>query len=325
MKILACDIGGTNIRFSHCESNQKDLPVIQDTLLLRTNDPKFNSFRDVLDHFEKQQLTPFLALADYDIVALAVAGPVYKNASEPPNIKWKIDAKDIHETQCLIINDFVAQAYAFLLPDIFNRMVIVKTGEINLDGTKAIVGAGTGLGFCILAKSLAPEGGDHWIPVPSEGGHTIFPFLGDRESDFHDFVKIKLAKSYATADNIVSGKGLSLLHEYLTAKIVEPKEITAGIEKNKKTLDFFARFYGRVVREFALTAYATGGIILTGGIAAKEPEIVQSPSFLAEFLDSPTHKAVLEKIPIYLNCNENVGLHGVVNYAMTLFKNSLHS
>jgi glucokinase len=79
---------------------------------------------------------------------------------------------------------------------------------------------------------------------------------------------------------------------------------------SKETFEKFARFYGRCARNFALEVLALGGVYIAGGIAAKNPDILQGESFLSEFLKHETMKFLLEKIPIYVVVDYNVSLYG---------------
>ena len=55
---------------------------------------------------------------------------------------------------------------------------------------------------------------------------------------------------------------------------------------------------------------ATGGLIISGGIAAKNPHVVQSDVFLDEFQNCRIHAELLRRIPISLNRREDIGLLG---------------
>jgi glucokinase len=56
-------------------------------------------------------------------------------------------------------------------------------------------------------------------------------------------------------------------------------------------------------------------LIITGGIAARNPHIVESDSFIAEFNDGRSYRHLLERIPIYLNRDDELGMRGAAIHA----------
>jgi glucokinase len=59
----------------------------------------------------------------------------------------------------------------------------------------------------------------------------------------------------------------------------------------------------------------TGGLYLTGGVAARNPFLVDHDAFRAEFSACRYHEALLKRIPIFLNVNQESGLWGAARYA----------
>jgi glucokinase len=65
---------------------------------------------------------------------------------------------------------------------------------------------------------------------------------------------------------------------------------------------------------------ARGGVYIAGGVAAKLPAIVTHPEFEQQFRSSKTMRAMLEKIPVFLNKNEESGLWGAALFAVLTLK-----
>jgi glucokinase len=312
MKILSVDIGGTYSRFSSVFVSDQGSVVPTCSLTIDTNDPEITSFVSLLDRFNDTKPTTFSAFDRYDAVVFAVAGPVAGNICLPPNIRWSVDLRSINlGTKTLLINDFVAQSYAYLMPEAQSGLRNVRPEATSFGNGIAIVGAGTGLGHCFLLPNLT--GG--YIPVPSEAGHACFAFYSDEEKDIERFILSKTGLSYCYNDTVVSGSGLSLIHEYRTGLSISPRDITANFNDHAETLRLFSRFYARACRNYCLSILATERLIISGGIAAKTPSIVSSNWFVSEFNDSPTHRTILETIGIYVNTNEEIGLLGAAYYA----------
>lgn len=303
-KILAADIGGTNSRFACFEVGPDGRLSFRHAARLKTR--AAGSFAGLLAALWDQGFAP--GPKDFDIAVLAVAGPVQGGTQcRPPNIPWEIraaDAAGIGLARCLLLNDFVAQAFGCRTGAVAQARVI-QAGRADPSAALAVIGAGTGLGHC----ALVPHG-KGFAAVPSEAGHAAFPLYGDREEEYGRFLRKQTGKSYAYGDLVVSGSGLGLVHEFLTGERLAPGEIGRGLTPDSETLVWFARLYGRACRNYALSVLALGGLYVSGGVAAKNPGLVDNPHFVAEFRNSESHGALLSNIPVLLNDNEDIGLYG---------------
>ncbi|KKM06376.1 hypothetical protein LCGC14_1744630, partial [marine sediment metagenome] len=161
--------------------------------------------------------------------------------------------------------------------------------------------------------ALIPMGSDingGFLPMPSEGGHSAFPFREGREQEFNRFLIKRLGVSYPSIDNVVTGGGMALLHEFLTGNPITPHQVPEHLEEGSETLLWGARFLARVARDFALDTLSTGGLFIAGGVAARSPALVRHEAFGAEFRDSQKHAGLLERIPVSLITDEASGLWG---------------
>jgi glucokinase len=311
MNILAADIGGTNSRFAHFTLDEKGTLALNETRWFETR--KSTSLSHLLELLNRSEFS--LPIDQSDIAVLAVAGPIINGVySNPPNIPWDIDLsrglKNFNRMRCFLINDFVAQAYACRSPIIRAARQILP-GQIDSSAPLAVIGAGTGLGMA----ALTPDGAGGYVAVPSEGGHCEFPFESPAEFEFMQFVMDKFNAPYVETEFIVSGRGLSLVHHFLAGEKLTPAEVSAGLSHDSETLEWAARFYGRACRNYALQVLARGGVYIAGGVAAKTPLLVMHPAFERQFTNSKTMAAMLKKIPVYLNTNEESGLWGAALFA----------
>ncbi len=314
--ILAADIGGTNSRFAYFTLDEKGTLTLNDTQWIETR--KSTSFSHLLGLLDRSEFS--LPTDRSDIAVLAVAGPVIRGVySNPPNIPWNIDLssslKDFNLKRCNLINDFAAQAYACRSPIIDSAQQIIA-GQIDSSASLAVIGAGTGLGMA----ALTPDGAGGYVAVPSEGGHCAFPFESQAEFEFMKFVMDDLCAPYVETEFIVSGRGLSHVHQFLSGEKLAPAEVSAGLSHDSETLAWMARFYGRACRNYALQVLARGGVYIAGGVAAKMPILVTHPEFEQQFHRSKTMAPMLEKIPVYLNTNEESGLWGAAFWAAQTLK-----
>ena len=310
---LAADIGGTTSRFALFED-------LGDTMRLRSVEriptSEAESFSDLLRLLKDGPLGPELSRCRAG--ALAVAGAVQGEVqADPPNIPWAIDVRSTNLSglpdALILLNDFAAQAYACKTAAL-DGAVTINVGRPDQRGMVGVIGAGTGLGHGMLAP--LPEWGwlgggfPDFLAWPSEAGHAAFAFANREEAAFEGFVRRELRLEYVYGDVIVSGQGLALLHRFHFGQDVRPEQAAAAMDETSPVMSWFARFYGRACRHFALNILATGGIVVTGGVAAKNPGLVHHPEFLRELTDNPNYRALLQDIPVVLNTNQNSGLWG---------------
>ena len=304
--ILAADIGGTNSRFAAFQMDTDHKLSLMETKWLKTRDA--GSFYQLLDLLKTSDFP--LSMQDAAIAVFAVAGPVENEIyCKPPNIPWEIDGsrlgKDFGIKRSVLINDFAAQAFACRSPIIETAQQVVS-GRIDPSKPLAVIGAGTGLGQAVLLPLQA--GG--YVALSSEGGHATCPFESKAEFDFFAFLVKETGEPYVRAETVVTGGGLSLIHQYLTGEKLEPAQVAAVLADDSETLRWAARFYGRVARNFALQVLAYGGVYIAGGVAAKIPRLVTHPEFESAFRRTATMALVIDAIPVFLNTNEESGLWG---------------
>ncbi|MBM9518479.1 glucokinase [Desulforhopalus vacuolatus] len=315
-KILAADIGGTNSRFAHFEINQHNTLTLVNTEWLPTAGAE--SFSQLLDQLQNSNFT--LKPDQADIAVIGAAGPVeHERYCAPPYIPWAIDLDADLGTnafrQSILINDFVAQAYACRSP-VGKAARRILDGRIDARQTVGVLGAGTALGKAFLIPITRVD----FLAVPSEGGHATFPFISQREFSFQEFYREKSGLQHITGNLVVSGRGLRYIHWFLTGEELEPKEVSAGFTAESETLAWAAKFYGRICRNFALEAMTRGGVYIAGGVAAKNPELLTHENFRAEFLDSPTMGRLLAEIPVFLLENQDSGLWGAAFHGQQILR-----
>lgn len=312
-KILAADIGGTNSRFALLDTAGGEL-VMESSIWLESHGVA--SFSELLEQLWESEFP--VRPGEVDAVALAVAGAVLDGVEcrNLPNVPWDIDLRNVDfgvEKVCLI-NDFSAQAFACRTRAVKDASVI-QAGEVREEGTIAVIGAGTGLGYSALLHCET-----NWTALPSEGGHMAFPFTGKEEAEYGEFNRRESGRRWAEGDSVVTGLGLHLLHKFHTGEDLTPAEISARITPDSETAKWYARFYGRACRNWAIALMCFGGLYIAGGVAAKNPIFVNIPEFIEEFHNTHVYGDFLQTVPIMLNCNEESGLYGAGFYAMQLLK-----
>jgi len=319
--LLAADIGGTNSRFAlftlkEAPSALPDLELVREQWLPTA---RYESFTELAHDLRLPDGSPFVPPGTL-LASLGIAGPVQGGSCRPPNIPWNIHTDEAAAALgipgVLLVNDFVAQGYACLLAALKMRtraaleITELYAGKKNA-APFALVGAGSGCGKALVLPEAR-------MVLPSEGGHGEFPFRKDEEAFANQLRDILGEK--IIVDMLVSGDGLCRLFAYHCGENLPPAEICSRLNPPRtaaehKTLSWFARFYGRVCRNFVLNAMALGGLYVTGGMAMRVP-VLENPAFLESFRDSKDMGRLLQQVPIFHIRSQRAGLWGAAAYGI---------
>ncbi|MDD2943283.1 MAG: glucokinase [bacterium] len=307
--IMAADIGGTNCRFASFKVSAGKTAELELKSSYRFLTAAYSNFpnlvEDVLTSWKKDHAQP-----TPEIIVLAVAGPVNKegNYCKPPLIPWDIDLRQLNNLPILLLNDFLAQGYAVgsSLASSATHFCGPKTADEK--APLAIIGAGTGLGKALYLPNKQ-------LALASEGGHGNIIIESDADFDVLRFFQQHLARQSITWNDLLSGSGLSILHSFFYKDLLRAEDVATVLNDSPMTLAAFSRFYAMAARNFVLDTLACGGLFIAGGIAAKNPQIVNSPIFAETFTNSFHHSSLLEQIPCRLITNEESGLWGAASYA----------
>lgn len=315
MPILAADIGGTSCRLLIKDGSE----TVAEQDFPSQNYPDLNT---ILHTFLKTHadITPNAA-------CLAVAGPVRHGSARVTNLPWIIHETEISEAFSIprvrIINDFEAIGYglANLEPSDFYQL---QTGLPDATGTRALIGAGTGLGVAIITRC-----GKRWQVLPGEGGHVDFAPRSAMQHALLDYLLQQTAR--VSVEMLLSGPGLERIYEFICFQHdIDPdsaRRSAASISSTAlmgmdplavKTLELFVEIYGAQAGNLALTSMATGGVFIAGGIAPKILSLLDSEHFLNAFCDKPPMNELLQSMPIRVVLNTRCGLLGAEQVASDL-------
>ena len=303
--ILCGDIGGTKTL----------LGLAQDGALLadrRYANADFSDFASVLaSFFADARIEP----AKISSGCLAVAGPVADNgrSAQLTNLPWLIDADALSSRFSLpaprLVNDFAAAAQGAVASSTAHRITL-QEGQALSTAPCLVLGAGTGLGMAVVL----PESGG-WRIVPGEGGHVAFAPADARQVALWSFLQARHGR--VTWERIVSGPGLTAIHEFVAGTVMPPEEIASrglanptGTERS--SLDLFLAAYGAFAGDMALVCLARGGVFLAGGIAGKLLPLLREGGFLTAFNAKAEHAAIAARIPVHVATDPLLGLHGAL-------------
>jgi glucokinase len=306
--ILIADIGGTTSRAAFASLGGRPEGVV--TIANDSVDGPEGVLARMLDGAPRRPRAAVLALA----------APVNGEEIALTNRNWRVRLSDLSARFGLspihAVNDFEALAWA--LPSLTERD-LQPLGEPRsvAHGVKLVVGPGTGLGVAALVPIR-----DGFHVLASEAGHSSFgPAYPDEEIVFH---RLAEAKAPLSAECVLSGAGLSALHDAMhpgTLK-VKPEMIVrqarAGDHVARETVAMFVRLLGRFAGDMALAFKATGGVYVAGGVATGLGPLFDARLFRAAFERHPPYDAMLKAIPSALITCEEPGLIGCVAVAERL-------
>lgn len=246
---------------------------------------------------------------------LAVAGPIADDSrsADLTNRDWRIDLDALEQrfglASLLLVNDFAAAAMGV---PVDADPVPLQPGAPLADALQLVIGAGTGLGVASLIKAE-----DRWRVLPGEGGHIGFA----PQDEVQDGLCRWLREQYGRViiEHVVSGIGLSAIHDYLHGRKLSPAEIAQGAQQGDvqslASFDLFASVYGAVAGDYALARMARGGVFLAGGIAAANIELMRRGPFIQAFNAKGVHSELAARMPIHIVTEPLLGLYGAAHLA----------
>jgi glucokinase len=321
--ILAGDVGGTKCNLALCAEKDGKLHVV---FRQRFASKDFARFDLIIKEFTRQA-APHLTEEKVRAAGFGVAGPVINNRIHATNLPWVIDAeslsKELGVKTIALMNDLGATGHSLdHLPA--EDFVVLNKGVPVQGATRALLGAGTGLGQSILFWD-----GNRYRVVPSEGGHSDFAPHTDQQIELLKFMRKRYPQ--VSWELILSGRGFRTLHEFLSSTVKHPifddpdadpaPFITrTGLAKQcpvcVQTLDLWTEIYGSEAGNLALKVLALGGVYVAGGIAVKILPKIQDGSFFQAFRDKWHFTEMLSNIPVSVVLNESAPLIGAAYEAL---------
>ncbi len=304
---LVSDIGGTNARIAIV----RDLEV---EILKTYPTGNFGSALELFNRFKKDA-----GIRLPSRWAIAAAGVSTEERIRGTNIGWDIVKDDLVASYrletCLLLNDFEAAAYglAFAGGESLQRL---GGEEPKVQGTKILLGAGTGLGeaTCVFCEKAG------WKVIRSEGGHASFAPMDETEDRLLEFLREKY--EHVSYERILSGSGILDLYSFfsrhgglhLSRNITEPSQVTYGAKTGdevcKKTIDLFCKIYGEEAGNFALKTFPEGGVYLAGGVTLHLVQRLEDGLFRKGFEAKGRMERLLKDIPVFIVKEPYIGILG---------------
>ncbi|MFC5546931.1 glucokinase [Massilia aerilata] len=304
---LLADIGGTNARFALQQAGGTGFADIE---VLACGD--YPAIDDAVRAYLDGAAARGLATAGVKQAAIAIANPVEGDEVGMTNHCWRFSIGALKAglglDTLLVVNDFAALAMA--LPHLkAEQRERIGGGEAQPGKPIGLIGPGTGLGV----SGVVPCGG-RWTALAGEGGHVSFAPVTKQE------MKILQALweeyGHVSAERLLSGLGLELIHRALAGQRLSAPEITAraldgGSIACRETVETFCAVLGSVAGNVALTLGATGGMYIGGGIVPRLGSLFTGSRFRERFEGKGRLSGYLARIPTWLITEEYPALRGV--------------
>jgi glucokinase len=325
VRFLVGDIGGTNARLATVEATAAGIVVVRHQTLSSRKYPTLGG-----------AVLEFGVDSGVAGACFAIAGPVVDGEVRASNLPWTIHYEELAEEIGLprthLINDFDAIGHGVtrLGPQ---DVIALQTGLPVADGTIALIGPGTGLGQAMLIRG--PAG---YRVVASEGGHVSLAARTDIEWGLVRYLAERYG-SHVSYERAVSGPGLVNIYHYIVDRAVAPTSAETVAEMAVDTpaavitrraiegtdaacsaaAEMFVALFGSQAGNFALTALATGGVYLAGGVSQRVLPLLQRGTFLQHFADKGRFSHLLAAVPVNVIVTDDVGLLGAAAVAATDF------
>jgi len=351
--VMSGDCGGTNTRLqvfrvpTDAKATAGHMPPGELVFSKKYLNSSHVSFEEVCKTF-LAEITPMTQGELPETCCLACAGGITNNTVSFTNVAkgWEIDGYALQASLKIgtvrLINDFEAQGYGLLT---LGSAETIKLNDAppRAGAPIACVGAGTGLGECFLT----PDAAGNYTCFPSEGGHVEYAPRDQLTHDLLEYLKTKHGlKKRLSVERVVSGPGIAHTYEFIRqhaayATRVDPaldKAFLAAAEHEKgavvavgalkgdplckKVVALFSESYGAEVGNAALKWLPYGGLYISGGIGAKNPEWVKGEHFMRAYADKGRLSPCVAQVPLYLVTTEDTGERGALFVAVSLLAKS---
>lgn len=322
--ILAGDIGGTKTNLALYDPLENGLEI-KEQHQFKSRD--FSSLTDVIMAFSEKTSKPRV-----DAACFGIAGPVINGRCRTTNLPWDISTSGLQEyldtDKVRLMNDLESTAYGMLYLEDDEFIDLNPNGRV-VDGNRAIIAAGTGLGEAIMFW----DGGEYH-PIGTEGGHTDFAPVTAQQDDLLKWMRNRYP-GHVSIERILSGPGVYTLFEFLSETSSTPQPafmtnisqgedrsamVSQGALRDKDplclaTLRLFSEIYGAEAGNLALKSLSLGGVYIGGGIAPKILPILQNDHFLNGFSAKGRFEEMLRGMQVRVALNAETSLLGAARFA----------
>jgi len=356
--VLIGDIGGTNIRLRllrMAKDEEIELIIIKSDYLCTFNYKSLELLlKDFISQLDPKQRPEFAVLGIpgpvEDNQLLTLPNIPHWNLENGDKLGEKLGIKKF-----IFLNDFVCNGYA-IQTNLKENIDYIRLNNVTAieDGPKLMIGPGTGLGMGFLLKNRKNK---YYMIGSSEGGGQDFSAKSEFLLKLRNFIRDEVGLGNVSLGKICSGRSLipiyKFLHLYgneknktfsrepiLGKKIdyfkqykevnkvgeinveITTKGINGECELCRETLLLFIEIFAEIAGDLSLFTLPTSGVYLLGGITRIiTPLILNNTIFMDHFRNKDHVWLLLQKFPIYLVQNKDIGLVGATEAARRILEN----
>ena len=355
--VLIGDIGGTNIRLKLLRMT-KDIKIEPLTLKSEYKSTfHYESLEIILKEFISQLDSK--SKPEYAVLGIPGPVENNQLLTLPNIPHWTLENGDVLGQKLgikkfIFLNDFVCNGYS-IQTDLKENEDYIKLNDVTAkkDGPKLMIGPGTGLGMGFLLKNKKDK---YYIIGSSEGGGQDFVGKTEFLMKLKEFIRDEVGLGNVSIGKMCSGRALipiyKFLHLYgdenhkkfkrdeeLGSRIdyfksykhvhkvgdlnmeITRKGLNGECELCRQTLLLFTEIFGEIAGDLALFTLPTGGVYLMGGLARiLTPLILNNTIFMNHFKNKDRFWFILQKLPIYLVQNQDIGLVGATEAARRILE-----
>lgn len=255
-----------------------------------------------------------------EAVCVAVAGPVADGAARLTNGCLAFDEAALQDALAVpalaVANDLVAIATE--APHL-DGSCLKRLGGTPAAGPRAVLAPGTGLGMAFIDTAGRVS--------PSEGGHAPLAPADALERELLGTLADSLG--YVAWESVLSGPGLVQLYRAMcqvwgsapedwTAAQVAERGTTVADPVCHQTLETWCAMLGNAAGGLCVTACATGGIYLGGGIPPRIADFIAASGFRRRFEERGAMTDYVRGVATSLIMDETAGAAGAARWAQRL-------
>ena len=302
---LLADIGGSNARFA-LETGPGEICHVR---VYACAD--YPGIAEVIRKYLKD-----VKIGRVSHAAIAISNPVDGDQVSMTSHDWTFSIEATRRVlgfdTLLVVNDFAALAMA--LPGLTDsQRVQVGGGARRPNSVIGLLSPGTGLGVCGLIPAA-----DRWIALGSEGGHTTFAPVDEREDLVLQYARAQW--SHVSFERVSAGPGIEVIYRALAAR--DKKRVTLDTSEVVKhalegeplaaeSVEVFCGILGTFAGNMAVTLGALGGIYIGGGVVPRLGKFFARSSFRERFEAKGRFEAYLQDVPTYVITAEYSAFLGV--------------
>ncbi|MEJ2029972.1 MAG: glucokinase [Maritimibacter sp.] len=273
---LLADIGGTNTRVALARGTE----LMPDTIR-RYKNAQYPGLETVLSAYLQAEGQP-----DCVGACVAAAGPVRDGVATLTNLDWTITRESVgraaNAETVAVLNDLQAQGHALgHLADDALTAVVESNAPAN-DGTKLVIGVGTGL--CHDLETV------------------------------HGFPSVEEVLSGRGLENLYAwhARRAGTPTELSTAQVIEAAE--SGDALALETLKLFVRIFGTVTGNLSLIHLPFGGVFLIGGMARAVIPWMARFDYADAMRDKGRFAGFMRNFPVHVVDDDYAALTGCAHH-----------